>query len=275
MKPLLPTSRPRRRFLRLAFASVGAAVLGACDRLSSNDTFVEMLRSAQHLSRAAHKLVTGRRAMAQEFSEAEIAPSFRSNGTQMPNSKRYQELVRNNFAHWTLDVGGLVEKPMRFSLADLKAMPSRTQITRHDCVEGWSAIGKWKGVPLHQVLALVKPLPDAQYVVFRCADPMDEPDEDEDDEQAPDGQQADDSTYYESIDLDDAYHAQTVLAYELNDKPLPVMNGAPLRLRVERQLGYKHAKYLMKVELVKDFSSIRDGKGGYWEDKGYEWYAGI
>jgi DMSO/TMAO reductase YedYZ molybdopterin-dependent catalytic subunit len=269
-------NRPRRRFLRVMFASMGAAVLGACDRLSGNDTFAEMLKSAQHLSRAAHKLVTGRRAMAQEFTEADIAPSFRSNGTQMPNSKRYQALMHDGFAHWALDVGGLVEKPMRFSLADLKAMPSRTQITRHDCVEGWSAIGKWKGVPLHQVLALVKPLPDAQYVVFRCADPMDEPDEDDDaDPQAAADQEADDSTYYESIDLDDAHHAQTILAYELNGKPLPVMNGAPLRLRVERQLGYKHAKYLMKIELVKDFSDIRDGKGGYWEDKGYEWYAGI
>jgi DMSO/TMAO reductase YedYZ molybdopterin-dependent catalytic subunit len=269
-------SSPRRRFLRVMFASVGAAVLGACDRLSGNDTFVEMLKSAQHLSRAAHKLVTGRRAMAQEFTEADIAPSFRSNGTQMPNSKRYQALMRDGFAHWTLDVGGLVEKPMRFSLADLKAMPSRTQITRHDCVEGWSVIGKWKGVPLHQVLALVKPLAEAQYVVFRCADPMDEPDEDDDvGQQAAADQEADDSTYYESIDLDDAHHAQTILAYELNGKPLPVMNGAPLRLRVERQLGYKHAKYLMKIELVKDFNDIRDGKGGYWEDKGYEWYAGI
>ena len=151
-------------------------------------------------------------------------------------------------------------------------MPSRTQITRHDCVEGWSAIGKWKGVPLHQILALVKPLPDTRYVVFRCADPMDGGKEGD---QAVDVLHMADSTYYESVDMDDAYHAQTILAYELNGKPLPVMNGAPLRLRVERQLGYKHAKYLMKIELVKDFSKIRGGKGGYWEDEGYEWYAGI
>lgn len=264
-------SLSRRRFMRFGLTSIGAAVLSACDRLSSNDTFVNVLQSAQNLSRAAQRLVAGRKAMAQEFTEADIAPSFRSNGTELPNSDRYKELAKDGFAYWTLEVGGLVEKPMQFSLADLKAMPSRTQVTRHDCVEGWSAIGKWKGVPLHQILAMVKPMPEAQYVVFRCADPM----ADEEDEPTTDIRHVVDSTYYESIDLDDAYHAQTILAYELNGKPLPIMNGAPLRLRVERQLGYKHAKYLMKIELVADFDKIRGGKGGYWEDEGYEWYAGI
>ena len=116
---------------------------------------------------------------------------------------------------------------------------------------------------LGHLLEQVKPLPSAKFVVFRCADSMDAP--------AP----GTDSKYYESVDLDDAYHAQTVLAYELNDQPLPVNNGAPLRARIERQLGYKHAKYLMKIELVESFAKIRDGNGGYWEDNGYEWYAGI
>jgi DMSO/TMAO reductase YedYZ molybdopterin-dependent catalytic subunit len=157
-------------------------------------------------------------------------------------------------------VGGLVESPLRLSLADLRAMPSRTQITRHDCVEGWSAIGKWTGVPLREVLARARPRANARYVIFRCADPMED---------------GDDTNYYESIDMDDAYHPQTILAYDLNGSPLPVPNGAPLRLRVERQLGYKMAKYLMAIELVESFDSIRGGKGGYWEDKGYEWYAGI
>jgi DMSO/TMAO reductase YedYZ molybdopterin-dependent catalytic subunit len=195
----------------------------------------------------------------------------------MPNSPQYEALLKNNFADWKLEVGGLVEKPMQFALADLKTLPSRTQITRHDCVEGWSAIGKWKGVPLHHILALVKPLPEAQYVVFRCADPMDDDDDDDDADSAKTAAKkpVKDSNYYESVDLDDAYHPQTILAYDLNDQPLPVRNGAPLRVRIERQLGYKHAKYLMKIELVKDFSHIRGGKGGYWEDEGYEWYAGI
>jgi len=263
--------RSRRLFLRLGIASVGAAVLSACDRLSHNDRFVDILQSAQNLSYRMQKLVVGRKALAQEFSEADIAPSFRSNGTELPNSQQYRDLAKDNFSSWALEVGGLVEKPIRLSLADLKAMPSRTQITRHDCVEGWSAIGKWKGVPLHQLLALVNPLPEARYVVFRCADPMEGAEE----QDAGDMQPAVDSTYYESVDMDDAYHAQTILAYELNGAPLPIMNGAPLRLRVERQLGYKHAKYLMKIELVKDFGTLRGGKGGYWEDQGYEWYAGI
>ena len=171
--------------------------------------------------------------------------------------------MKSGFAAYQLKVDGLVEKPSSFTLAQLRAMPSRTQITRHDCVEGWSTIGKWKGVPLGHVLDQVKPLPTAKYVVFRCADSQDSPTDPED------------SKYYESVDMDDAYHVQTLLAYDLNDKPLPVTNGAPLRARIERQLGYKHAKYVMHIELVDSFATIRDGKGGYWEDNGYEWYAGI
>ena len=155
---------------------------------------------------------------------------------------------------------GLVEQPLGVTMEVMRGLPQRTQVTRHDCVEGWSAIGKWRGARLSAVLAAVAPRADARYVVFHCADPMEE-----------DGTEP----YYESIDLDDAFHEQTILAYELNDAPLPVANGAPLRLRVERQLGYKHAKYVMRLELVSSFASIRGGKGGYWEDQGYQWYAGI
>jgi DMSO/TMAO reductase YedYZ molybdopterin-dependent catalytic subunit len=259
----------RRTFLRLGLASVGTAMLSACERLASSESVVGVMKSAAKLSGSVQKLVAPRKAMAQEFTEADIRGSFRSNGTTLPSGKKYKDLMQDNFANWKLEIGGMVEKPMQFGLAELKAMQSRTQITRHDCVEGWSSIAKWKGVPLHQLLALVKPLPGAQYVLFRCADPMDELDDDEEEDPL------DDSTYYESIDLDDAWHAQTILAYEVNGQTLPVENGAPLRLRVERQLGYKQAKYLMKIELVASFEPIRGGKGGYWEDRGYEWYAGI
>jgi DMSO/TMAO reductase YedYZ molybdopterin-dependent catalytic subunit len=273
-KPRKPLAR--RNILRIALASVGTAMLSACDRLSQNETFVDVLKSAQHLNRSIHKLVPGRKAMAQEFTEADIAPHFRGNGTTEPNSKKYLAQAKDGFSAWKLDVSGLVENPMSFTLADLKALPSRTQITRHDCVEGWSCIGKWKGVPLHQILAMVKPTAGAQYVVFRCADPMDEVNEvDEEDGDESEIDPAKDSTYYESVDMDDAFHAQTILAYELNGKQLSVTNGAPLRLRVERQLGYKQAKYLTKIELVSSFDKIRGGNGGYWEDNGYEWYAGI
>ena len=151
-------------------------------------------------------------------------------------------------------------RPLQLSLDEIHALPSRTQITRHDCVEGWSAIGKWKGARLAALLDAAQPQPSARYVVFHCADPM-----------------ANDGTdfYYESIDFDDAYHEQTILAYELNDAALPIKNGAPLRLRVERQLGYKHAKYVMRVELVASYAHIAGGRGGYWEDRGYQWFAGI
>ena len=250
--------------LRTALGSVGTLSLAGCDKLSNNAAFVDGLKSAQHLSHAAHRIVAGRQALAQEFSQADVAAHFRANGTLVLADADYQALMRGGFKAWKLEVAGLVEKPAAFTLAELREMPSRTQITRHDCVEGWSSIGKWKGVQLSHVLGLVKPLANAKFVVFRCADSMDGP--------SLDGR---DSRYYESVDLDDAYHAQTMLAYELNDQPLPVNNGAPLRARIERQLGYKHAKYLMRIELVESFDKIRGGYGGYWEDNGYEWYAGI
>jgi DMSO/TMAO reductase YedYZ molybdopterin-dependent catalytic subunit len=254
----------RRTALRTALASVGTLSLAGCDRLSNQEGFVDVLKSAQRLSHSAHQLVAGRKAMAQEFSQADVAAHFKGNGTLVPPDADYHALMQGGFKDWKLEVAGLVDTPLAFSLAELRAMPSRTQITRHDCVEGWSSIGKWKGVPLAHLLEMARPKANAKFVVFRCADSMDGP--------SLDGR---DSKYYESVDLDDAYHPQTVLAYELNDQPLPVNNGAPLRVRIERQLGYKHAKYLMKIELVESFAAIRDGNGGYWEDNGYEWYAGI
>ena len=137
-------------------------------------------------------------------------------------------------------------------------MPLRTQITRHDCVEGWSAIGKWSGLPLKLLMDAAAPLAGARYVVFHCADDFGG------------------DPYYESIDLVDAYHPQTILAWAMNDQPLAVGHGAPLRLRVERQLGYKQAKFVMRIELVESLDRIGAGKGGYWEDSaGYQWYAGI
>jgi len=253
----------RRRFLRLAAGAALPGVLGGCDRLAASDSFNGTLRSAQFLSRRVQALLTGQ-AMAQEFTEDDIADEFRSNGTAMPDSRLYRQLLADGFHAWRLRVGGLVVRPAQYSLADLQAMPSRTQITRHDCVEGWSVIGKWTGVPLRALLLQVQPLAAARYIVFHCADPMDGSDV-----------QAPGSTYYESIDLVEANHPQTILAYALNDEPLPVKNGAPLRLRVERQLGYKQAKYLMRIDVVERLDHVRGGKGGYWEDRGYEWYAGI
>ena len=255
--------RDRRHLLRGAVAAAGAAMLSGCDRLSSNASFVATLESAEKLSHAAGRLLAPQSAMAQEFEQKDVAPVFRGNGTLDPQDADYVALRKDGFAAYTLSVGGLVEKPLALSLAQLRALPSRTQITRHDCVEGWSCIGKWKGTPLAALLDLAKPTAAARFVVFRCFDSMGS---------SLDGR---DTRYYESIDLEEARHAQTILAYDLNDKPLPVINGAPIRCRVERQLGYKHAKYVKAIELVSSFASIRGGKGGYWEDEGYEWYGGI
>jgi len=248
----------RRRFVIGALQAACLFVLAGCDNLSRSDWFTSLLGKAEGVTRRAQRLLTPRRAMAKEFTEADLSPVFPPNGTDNPANPVYQALARNGFADWRLEVGGLVQHPAVFSLAELRDMPSRTQITRHDCVEGWSAIGKWTGIQLGELLARVQPLPSARYVVFYCADPDE------------DGQH-----YYESIDFEDAYHPQTILAYELNGKTLPIAHGAPVRLRVERQLGYKMAKYVMRIEVMESFASMAGGQGGYWEDQGYEWYAGI
>ncbi len=257
------TVNSRRRFLaRAAAAGVALLSLSGCTKLSQKPWVGDLLGEVEKLTRRAQRLFAGSHALAPEYSEADIAPEFRANGTLDPASDDYNAHVANGFADWRITVDGLVETPLALSLAALKAMPARTQITRHDCVEGWSCIGKWTGVPLASVLAAAKVKPEARYVVFRCADNMAPPDE------AP-------HFYYESLDLLEATHPQTILAYNLNNAPLPVRHGAPVRLRAERQLGYKMAKFIRHIEVVAELTPIAGGRGGYWEDQGYSWYAGI
>jgi DMSO/TMAO reductase YedYZ molybdopterin-dependent catalytic subunit len=252
-------SESRRHFVSRVLAGLSAIVLAGCDAVTNSSWGPKMLGAGERANRGAQRALTGRASLAQEFSEADLSPDFRSNGTANPGDEDYQRLAKDQFRDWTLKVDGLVRTPTQLSLAQLRAMKARTQITRHDCVEGWSAIGKWTGVPLSEVLTLAQPQPTARFVVFYCADPMDN----------------DGTRYYESIDLDEAHHPQTILAYELNGEALPVKNGAPIRVRIERQLGYKMAKYIMRIELVADLKGVGGGNGGYWEDQGYEWYAGI
>ncbi|MGD8430878.1 MAG: molybdopterin-dependent oxidoreductase [Ectothiorhodospiraceae bacterium] len=251
---------PDRRRLLAALGAAGSGILLAgCDGLSRSEKVQSVLGSTEKLTHAAQRLVASRRTMAREYPASEISRDPRANGTTNPQNPRYRELAANNFVDWSLAIGGAVKKPGRFSLADLRAMPSRTQITRHDCVEGWSYIAQWTGVPLGHLLDRVQPTGRARYAVFYCADnTYGGPDK-----------------YYESVDLDTAYHPQTLLAYGLNGGRLPIANGAPVRLRAEQQLGYKMAKYIMRIELVEDFGHINGGKGGYWEDRGYNWWAGI
>ncbi|WP_374655906.1 molybdopterin-dependent oxidoreductase [Phenylobacterium sp.] len=253
----------RRRWLSgMAVAALGAA-LTACDKLTTSPGVQKTLARAEGLTRRAQRLVVDRKALAQEFAEHEISPDFRANGSTSPGDADYRALVAGGFADWRLVIDGLVERPLSLSLTQLRAEPARTQITRHDCVEGWSAIGKWSGARLGPLLDRAGLKEGARYLVFHCADTLDP--------NAPEGL----GRYYESIDLIDAYHPQSILAYDMNGAPLGVPHGAPLRLRVERQLGYKHAKYVMRIEAVADLTGIGGGKGGFWEDRGYEWYAGI
>ena len=252
----------RRRWLTAFAAGAGSLALAGCDKAVNNARIDATLRSAEKLTFSSQRLILDHQPLAKEYGERDLSPVFRANGSSMPASKEYARLLQGKFVDFRLKVDGLVQQPQALSLAELKAMKARTQITRHDCVEGWSAIGKWQGVPLAQVLDLAGLKPGARYVIFHCADNL--------------GETPDDSgLYYESIDLLDAYHPQTILAYGMNGKDLPVAHGAPLRLRAEKHLGYKQAKYVMRIEAIDSFEKLGRGKGGYWEDRGYQWYAGI
>jgi DMSO/TMAO reductase YedYZ molybdopterin-dependent catalytic subunit len=262
----MPIERPHRRGLLAGLAALGGLALAGCDRLSGEPRVRSLLGAASTLTYRVQRLLLGRDRLAREYGEADISPEFRANGSTDPQDDEYLDLADNEFAAWRLKVDGLVEQELALSLADLRALPSRTQITRHDCVEGWSCIGKWTGVPLAEILARAGVKGEARYVVFHCADTLNDGSLEQDPESI---------RYYESIDLVDAAHPQTILAYDMNGKTLDIAHGAPLRLRLERQLGYKMAKYIMRIELVRSFAGLHGGSGGYWEDRGYEWYAGI
>jgi DMSO/TMAO reductase YedYZ molybdopterin-dependent catalytic subunit len=245
---------------RRGFIATGASglLLAGCDRLNNSSSFRGVLRSAEGLTMRAQRAISPRDALAREFGEGDLSPFFRSNGTAMPGTDEYAQHLKENFANWRLVVDGLVARPLSVPIETLRRLPHRTQITRHDCVEGWSAIGKWHGVQLSRVLDAAGLSTRANYLVFHCADRFG------------------DKPFYESIDLIDAFHPQTILAWGMNGHLLPVPNGAPLRLRVERQLGYKQAKYISRIQAVESLAGIYGGKGGYWEDNSdYEWYAGI
>ena len=252
----------RRSILR-GVAAGGLLPLAGCSLDSRSAGVMSVLDKAETLTEAAQRaLLAPRLALAPEYPPGAISREFKPNGSIDPDDPDYVALKENGFAHWRLEVGGLVERPMKLSLADLRALPSRSQITRHDCVEGWSCIGQWKGAQLSALLTAAGLKPGARMIAFFCADTLD-------DTAGANGR------YYESIDLVDAYHPQTILAYEMNYAPLTVAHGAPLRLRVERQLGYKMAKYVMRIEAIDSFAGLGLGRGGFWEDRGYDWYAGI
>ena len=249
-------SLARRSWLQGAGASFAALWLSGCDRIAENPQVVKALSSAEVLNRQVQRLL-GRGALAREFTRADITPNFKANGSVDPPDADYKAHVAENFSGWKLIVDGLVERPLALSLDEIRALPARTQITRHDCVEGWSCIGEWTGAKFGALMDMAGLKPQAKHIVLYCADTLGG------------------AKYYETLDVFDVHHPQTILAYEMNGAPLTVAHGAPLRLRAERYLGYKQAKYVMRLEAVDRFDHIGGGQGGYWEDQGYDRYGGI
>ncbi len=245
----------KRRSLLAGLAALGT---GACAKIANSDTGQSLFDTAEDWHRIAQRTLAGRQRLAPEYAPEDRSPDFRGNGSLTVDTPEYRTQLANGFSDWRLTVGGLVEAPLSLSMDDLRALPQRTQITRHDCVEGWSAIGEWTGPQLSNLLDSARVRPEANFIVFTCADTLYGRD------------------YYESVDMIDAYHPQTIIAHKLNGEPIPEKNGAPLRMRIERQLGYKHAKYLTGIVAVTSLDDIGEGKGGFWEDIGnYQWYAGI
>jgi len=247
-----------RRSILGGVAAAGA-VLGGCGRIDSKSPAPQLLDLADGFSRHVQRLLLSGRPLVRELPAAQISRSFPVTGTAMPPGEDYQRLLANEFRDWSLRVDGLVDRPIALTLAQLQSLPARTQVTLHQCDEGWSAVAQWTGVQLSRVLELSGLKKNARYCVFHCLDiaPLDG------------------NYYYESLDLLDAMHPQTILAYGMNGKSLPVEHGAPLRLRVELQIGYKNAKYVDRIEVVDSLQPIGKGCGGWWEDFDHAiWYAG-
>ena len=203
-------------------------------------------------------LLFGHERSAQRYSRADISPSFWVNG-RPPAEESYLTMAREGFSNYTLTVGGMVERPLRLTLDDLRAMPKQTQITKHCCIQGWSGVAEWSGVPLRHIVDLCQPLAAVRYIVFHA---FDNKATSESHAQGP-------GYFYGTIRLELADDPQTILAYDMNGEPLPLNHGAPLRLRVETQLGFAMVKYIRAIEFVEHYKSIGGGQGGWREDYQY------
>ena len=244
----------RRLFIATSFSGVLAGCSAIGTHLNDNEHFHNVIDSAESLN----ERIIGTHGLAREYRVSDISRDFPVNSLPTPTSQTYRGLLSDRFRSYRLLVDGAVDRRLALSLPQLYGMQPKRQITRHDCVEGWSVIAQFDGVPLRDVVALARPRNDAKYVVFHCFD-IDQ----------------DGSRYYESLDMDQAQHPQTLLALQMNGRPITPDHGAPVRLRVPTQLGYKSAKWVQRIEIVGSLTTLGAGKGGYWEDQGYEWYAGI
>lgn len=256
--PTVAIARPTRRELIktgvAALVGIGAARAGfrwadRCGLIPANRRGVYGL--SETLTYAGQRLLTKLPSMAREFERSQITKTPPVNGTA-PKTDPYQRLRAGGFADWRLQIDGMVARPVSLSLAELKAFPSRSQITHQACEEGWSFIAEWTGVPLSHVLEHVGIHPQARYVFFFAFD-----------------------DWWDSLDMDDALHPQTLLAYAMNGPGMPLDHGAPLRLKVARQLGYKSLKYLTRITVTDSAKGIGDGLGSGSPAEGYSWYAGI
>jgi DMSO/TMAO reductase YedYZ molybdopterin-dependent catalytic subunit len=247
-----------RRALITGLASAGGLLLSGCSE-QLPPTYGNVLRMGDLLTYRAHRLLLPTRRLAKEYSHRDIT-SIPAVGTTNPadphqnafNADRgmlYERLNAGSFADYRLSIEGRVARPGSYSLADLKRFPSRTQITKHTCEEGWSAIAEWTGVPLRSVLEAAGVQISARFVNFYAFDAA-----------------------AEGLDMLDALHPQTILAYGMNGRDLPVPHGAPVRLRVERQVGYKSIKYVQRIVVKDEFDDL--GRIGDLQN-GWSWYAGI
>jgi DMSO/TMAO reductase YedYZ molybdopterin-dependent catalytic subunit len=247
----------RRKLIKTGLAAAaGASGLGVAAHLANRYGLIPpdhggIYGFGETLTYAAQRLLVSHHSLAREFNRSQISRVAPING-QPPEDETYQRQLAGGFADWRLTVDGLVARPSSFSLSDLKRYPSRSQITHQACEEGWSFIAEWTGVPLSYVLNLVGVQPQAKYVVFF---PFDES--------------------WDSLDMPDAWHPQTLLAYGMNGQELPTPHGAPVRLRVARQLGYKSVKYLSHITVTDTLKNIGKGLGSISPEIGYSWYAGI
>jgi DMSO/TMAO reductase YedYZ molybdopterin-dependent catalytic subunit len=250
-------SPSRRKLMTAGFtAAGGAAGLTIAARLASRYGLIPpdwsgVYGPGETLTYAAQRMLTSGHSLAREFSPSEISKVAQVSG-EHPKAAGYRRLLAGKFADWRLSVDGLVARPASFSLAQLKQFPSRSQITEHTCEEGWSYVAQWTGVPLSYLMSLVGISARARYVaVF----PFD--------------------GFWDSLDMHDVWHPQTLLAYGMNGLDIPLDHGAPMRLKVPRQLGYKSVKYLARITVTDTLKNFGDGRGSSAPAAGYSWYAGI
>ena len=240
----------RRKFIAGLSALSGVALTGCNRDVYVPPHFGGLLDASDALTMSVQRMLLTEQSMAREYSVADISDDFPVVGTRLPNNVSYVMSLSNNFRDWRLRVDGLVDRPLSLSLADLKALPTRTSITSHSCEEGWTAIAQWQGTTLSQVLELAGLKREARYITFRCAD-----------------------GWYDYLDLFDALHAQTILAYGMNGSNLPIPHGAPVRLRVARHLGYKSLKFIQSIRVVDMPKPIYDDSSPRLFH--FSWYAGI